>query len=47
MTASARMRTTAHYRMLEPEPGEYMAIGVLHDEEITQQSDIIEAVFGG
>ena len=30
-----------------PEHREYMAIGVLHDEEITQQSDIIEAVFGG
>lgn len=31
----------------QPEHREYMAIGVLHDEEITQQSDIIEAVFGG
>ncbi|MCX6209918.1 MAG: hypothetical protein NTZ59_10615 [Bacteroidetes bacterium] len=30
-----------------PEHREYMAIGVIHDEEVTQQSDIIEAVFGG
>jgi hypothetical protein len=30
-----------------PEHREYMAIGVLHDEEVTKQSDIIEAVFGG
>ena len=26
---------------------EYMAIGVIHDEEVTLQSDIMEAVFGG
>lgn len=31
----------------QPEHREYMAIGVLHDEEVTQQSDIVEAVFGG
>lgn len=31
----------------QPEHREYMAIGVLHDEEVTQQSDIIEAVYGG
>lgn len=31
----------------QPEHREFMAIGVLHDEEVTQQSDIIEAVFGG
>ncbi len=30
-----------------PEHREYMAIGVLYDEEVTLQSDIIEAVFGG
>ena len=30
-----------------PEHREYMAIGVLRDEEVTQQSSIIEAVFGG
>lgn len=30
-----------------PEHREYMAIGVVHDEEVTQQSDIVEAVFGG
>lgn len=32
---------------ITPEHREYMAIGVVHDEEVTQQSDIIEAVFGG
>ena len=31
----------------QPEHREYMAIGVVHDEEVTLQSDIIEAVFGG
>ena len=31
----------------QPEHREYMAIGVIHDEEATQQSNIIEAVFGG
>jgi hypothetical protein len=31
----------------QPEHREFMAIGVLQDEEVTQQSDIIEAVFGG
>ena len=30
-----------------PEHREYMAIGVIRDEEVTQQSSIIEAVFGG
>lgn len=30
-----------------PEHREYMAIGVLYDEEVTLASDIIEAVFGG
>ncbi len=30
-----------------PEHREYMAIGVIRDEEVTLQSDIIEAVFGG
>lgn len=30
-----------------PEHREYMAIGVIHDEEVTLQSDIIEAVYGG
>jgi hypothetical protein len=30
-----------------PEHREYMAIGVIRDEEVTQQSSIIEAIFGG
>lgn len=30
-----------------PETREYMAMGVMDDEEIGQQSDIIEVVFGG
>ncbi len=30
-----------------PEHREYMAIGVMQDEEVTLQSDIIEAVYGG
>ena len=30
-----------------PEHREYMAIGVVHDKEVTLQSAIIEAVFGG
>ncbi|WP_432672155.1 hypothetical protein [Flavobacterium sp. SM2513] len=30
-----------------PEHREYMAIGVIRDEEVTLQSDIVEAVFGG
>jgi hypothetical protein len=30
-----------------PEHREFMAIGVIHDEEVTKQSDIIETVFGG
>lgn len=39
-TRALAMSTQAEHR-------EYMAIGVLTDEEVTQQSDIIEAVFGG
>lgn len=31
----------------QPEHREYMAIGILTDEEVTQQSDIVEAVYGG
>lgn len=31
----------------QPEHREYMAIGVIKDVEVTLQSDIIEAVFGG
>lgn len=31
----------------KPEHREYMAIGVIKDQEVTLQSDIIEAVFGG
>ena len=31
----------------KPEHREYMAIGVIRDEEVTLQSDIIEAVYGG
>lgn len=31
----------------QPEHREYMAIGVYRDDEVTLQSDIIEAVFGG
>lgn len=30
-----------------PEHREYMAIGVIHDEEVTLQSDIIEVLYGG
>lgn len=30
-----------------PEHREYMAVGVIRDEEVTLQSDIVEAVFGG
>ncbi|WP_432672554.1 hypothetical protein [Flavobacterium sp. SM2513] len=30
-----------------PEHREYMAIGVMHDQEVTLQSTIIEAVYGG
>ncbi|MFM2326562.1 MAG: hypothetical protein RIR31_764 [Bacteroidota bacterium] len=30
-----------------PEHKEYMAIGVMQDEEVTLQSDIVEAVYGG
>lgn len=30
-----------------PEHREYMAIGVIRDEQVTQQSSIIEAIFGG
>ena len=31
----------------KPEHREYMAIGVIRDEEVTLQSDIIDAVYGG
>lgn len=30
-----------------PECREYMAIGVMRDEEVTEESDVIKAVFGG
>lgn len=30
-----------------PEHREYMAIGVIRDQEVTLQSDIVEAIFGG
>ena len=30
-----------------PEHREYMVIGVIHDEEVTLQSDIVEAVYAG
>lgn len=30
-----------------PEHREYMAIGVMHDHEVTLQSTIIEAIYGG
>ena len=30
-----------------PETGEYMCIGVINDEEVGEESDIVSAVFGG